>query len=175
MSTTDARSVFKHALTWLEQNNLPVSKIAMQKALFFLQENGVSMGLDFEPHSYGPFSRQIMEIASDLERNSQVVVERTCYQRGPKFTDELEQDRQEIDSGLEEFSTLLDGDFSFNNLELYGTMLYCIQALQENGLPADRLAAIQEFQAWKGNKYPKESISVAYDALAEKFVAQKRG
>jgi len=175
MSTTDARSVFKHTLAWLEQNNLPVSKIALQKALFFLQEKGVSMGLDFEPHSYGPFSRQIMEIASDLERNNQVVVERTSYQRGPEFTDELNQDRQIIDTGLEEFSSLLAGDFSFNNLELYGTVLYCIQALQENGLPADKNAAIQEFRAWKGNKYPQESISRAYDALAKDFVVAKRG
>jgi hypothetical protein len=147
------------------------SKPMAEKALFYLQEKGLPLRLDFEPYSYGPFSRQVMETASELERAGEILVGRTDYTPGPGFAGNLpEEDRGELNTHLERFCELLGHDFSFENLELCGTVLYCIQALQENGLDADRDSVIREVEQWKGKKYARSAITAAYDALAEEFV-----
>ncbi|MCF8095481.1 MAG: hypothetical protein K9J79_09005 [Desulfobacteraceae bacterium] len=165
------RSAFKHVIAWLKNKNMQTSKIAMQKALFYLQEKGLPLRLDFEPYSYGPFSRQVMETASDLERAGEISVDRTDYTPGPEFADILpEKGRREINAHLERFCELLGHDFSFDNLELCGTVLYCLQALRENGMAVDRDSVIHEVEQWKGKKYARSAIKAAYDALAEEFV-----
>jgi len=171
MKTIVAQEAFKYVLAWLKQNKLPTSKIAMQKILFFLQEKGVSLGLDFEPYSYGPFSKQVMEIASDFQRGGEIHITRTEYVAVPELSDNLTpEDRHEIDAHLRQFTGFLDKDFSFDNLELFGTVLYCIQALQENGFTADRQSVQKEFRDWKGRKFSDEAINRSYDVLAEGFV-----
>lgn len=171
MNSNDVQSVFSHVLGWLKDKSLPTSKIAIQKTMFYLQEKGVPLGLDFEPYSYGPFSRQLMETASEMERSGEVIVGRTEYSPGSAYCDTLpENERSKIDEHLQRFAETHRHDFSFDNLELYGTVLYCIQALQENGLDADKDSVIREVEQWKGTKYAKSAINSAYDALAEEFV-----
>ena len=70
---------------------------------------------------------------------------------------------------LDQFSSLIDRDFSFNNLELFGTVLYCIRALQENGMESNLKKVIQEFQAWKGTRYSDKNIENAYKKLSPVF------
>jgi hypothetical protein len=165
-----SRAVFKHILAWLENNNKPTSKIALQKMLFFLQEKGVPLGYDFEPHTYGPFSRQVMQTATELTSNNEIVTQRTAYATAPEFADPLpDEDKAHIDDLLAGFSNMLEGKFTFDNLELYGTALYCLRALQENKMSWDREALVQEFRAWKGSKYPEDQISAAYNVLVEEF------
>jgi len=165
-----SRMVFKHVLAWLRDKDMPTSKIPLQKALFFLQEKGVSLGYSFEPYSYGPFSRQIMEAASELERSGELTVRRTEYEPGPEFADTLsEKEKQSIDTYLDRFAELLGHELSFDKLELFGTALYCIQALKENGMAADKRSVVREFKEWKGGKFPERSIAAAYDALAGDF------
>ena len=104
-----SRMVFKHVLAWLRDKDMPTSKIALQKALFFLQEKGVSLGYSFEPYSYGPFSRQIMEAASELERSGELTVRRTEYEPGPEFADTLsEKEKRSIDTYLDRFAELVE-------------------------------------------------------------------
>jgi len=166
-----SRAVFKHVLVWLKNKNMQTSKIAIQKTLFYLQEKGVPLHLDFEPYSYGPFSKQIMETASDMERAGEIIVGRTSYTPDANFSETLPQEVcREIDAHLEHFSEQLGHNFSFDSLELYGTVLYCIQALQENGMDTDRSSVIREVRAWKGRKYTEEDIGTAYDSLAPDFV-----
>ena len=166
-----AKEVFKHVLAWLKENNLPTSKIAMQKSLFFLQEKGVCLALDFEPYSYGPFSRQIMKIASEQERCGAIRIQRTEYEVCPEFTDDLRpEEKRKIDVHLNRLKELLNQNFSFDNLELTGTVLYCIQALKENGLSVDRESVLSEFKTWKGRKYSDTDIWRVYDVLVEDFV-----
>ena len=52
-----------------------------------------------------------------------------------------------MDKKLDKFTDLINGDFSFDNLEFFGTILYCIRALQENGMELNLKKVIQEFQA----------------------------
>jgi hypothetical protein len=54
-------------------------------------------------------------------------------------------------------------------MELFGTVLYCIRALQENGMEPDSNDVIQEFQAWKGTKYSDKNIENAYEKLYPVF------
>lgn len=62
-----------------EEKNLPTSKIAVQKIIFYLQEKGVGSGYEFEPYAYGPFSRQVMETASDLASANELIIKKTDY------------------------------------------------------------------------------------------------
>jgi uncharacterized protein YwgA len=87
--------------------------------MFYLQEKGVPLGLDFEPYSYGPFSRQLMETASEMQRSGEVIVGRTEYSPGPGYCDRLpEQESRKIDGHLQRFSGKLRHDFSFDNLNI---------------------------------------------------------
>jgi len=175
MKTLAAQETFKYVLAWLKLHNLPTSKIAMQKSLFFLQEKGISLGLDFEPYSYGPFTRQVMEIASELQQNGEIKVGRTDYKAIGDLSDKLSAvEKRDIDAHLSQFSAFLNQDFSFDNLELFGTVLYCIQALKENRMPADRYSVRKEFRDWKGRKYSDDAVNSSYDILAEFFVPELR-
>jgi uncharacterized protein YwgA len=170
MKTFDAKNVFRYVLAWLEENVHDTSKIAMQKSLFYLEEKGIKMGLDFEPYSYGPFSRKVMEIASELEQNNEISIDHEKYRPINTENSLLEHEQQRrIKKYLDEFRQLLNNEFSFDNLELYGTTLYCIRALQENGLKFDKESVIHEFKAWKGHKYHEAQIEQAYEALTSVF------
>lgn len=170
MKNNNLKALIKHVLVWIETNNLPTSKIAVQKAIFYLQEKGVIQGYNFEPYSYGPFCRQIMETATEMHQTKELIVERTFYKPGSEFHDNInEKQKEDVDKHLEQFVRLLDSDFSFDNLELFGTVLYCLKALQENDLPLDEDILIKEFKAWKGNKYADKSISNVYELLQSDF------
>lgn len=173
MSSDYAKSVFRHILDWLRANSKPKSKIAMQKILFYLQEKGMPLGFDFQPYSYGPFSRQVMETASELQNEGVISVGKTEYTLEPGFSDTLsDEDCRKVDAHLERFLGLHGHDFSFGTLELYGTVLYCIQALNEIGREADLDSVFQEVKAWKGSKFSEQAISTAYESLAEDFIIE---
>jgi len=165
-----SNKIFKHVLAWMHKNNIETSKIAIQKALFFLKENGVSMRFDFDAYTYGPFSRQVMDAAKDLEYAGEITVSHRDYKLASSFSDTLpEKEKTNLDKKLDKFTSLINRDFSFDNLELFGTVLYCIRALQENGMEPDSNEVIQEFQAWKGTKYSDENIENAYEKLYPVF------
>ena len=170
MSVERSNQIFKHVLAWMHKKNIETSKIAMQKTLFFLKECGISMRFEFDAYTYGPFSRQVMEAAKELEYAGEISVNHTHYELVPSFSDTLpEKQRKNLDKKLDKFSSLIDGDFRFDNLELFGTVLYCIRSLQENGMGPDSNDVIQEFQAWKGTKYSNKNIENAYGKLYPVF------
>ena len=74
-----------------------------------------------------------------------------------------------MNKGISHFTSLINGNFSFDNLELFGTVLYCIRALQENGMELNLKKVIQKFQAWKGAKYSDTNIENAYEKLYPVF------
>ena len=159
--------VLKHVLFWLRDHDITPTKMLIQKFLFFLQERGVVPDYDFEPYAYGPFSRHVREAAAKLDEIGEINVEHTEYKLNDSLTDTLpSKEKQEIDEHLEQFVEMLSNRFSFSNLEVYGTALYCIRALEENGMPVGKEAVIEEFRAWKGRKYGEEVITAAYDGLS---------
>lgn len=75
-----------------------------------------------------------METATELANSNEIVTQRTAYAPAPEFADPLpDDDKVHIDDLLAGFSNMLGGKFTFfDNLELYGTALYCLCALQKN-------------------------------------------
>ena len=170
MNVERSNQIFKHVLAWMHKKNIETSKIAMQKTLFFLKEQGISMRFEFDAYAYGPFSRQVMETAEELEYAGEITVNPTYYELASAFSDTLpKKEKKNLNKKLDKFSSLIGGDFSFNNLELFGTVLYCIRALQENGMEPDSNDVIQEFHAWKGSKYSDKNIENAYGKLYPVF------
>lgn len=172
MMSNKSESVFKHVMVWLENREGTVSKIAVQKLLFFLKEKGVSLRYSFEPYTYGPFSKQVMDEAEVLSFKKEIVVSTKDYSRGEAFTETLQPEEQDkIDRFLDSFSVMLDGNFSFDNLEVFGTTLYCLRALQESGYEVNQGAVVEEFKEWKGDKYQDWKIEGAYEKVFRVFAA----
>lgn len=170
MDVERSNQIFKHVLAWMHRKNIETSKIAMQKILFFLKEKGIPMRFEFDAYTYGPFSRQVMDAAKDLEYAGEITVSRRDYNLTSSFSDTLpENEKTNLDKKLNKFSSLINKDFSFDKLELFGTVLYCIRALQENGIKLNFKKVIQEFQAWKGTKYSDKNIENAYGKLYPVF------
>ena len=170
MRVERSSQIFKHVLAWMHKKNIETSKIAMQKTLFFLKEKGISMRFEFDAYTYGPFSKQIMDAAKELESAGEITVNHSDYKLASSFFDTLnENESEKLDKKLDKFSSLINGDFSFDNLELFGTVLYCIRALQENGMELNLKKVIQEFQAWKGTRYSDKNIENAYKKLSPVF------
>lgn len=173
MKTNKSGSVFKHVMAWLEAQGAEISKISVQKFLFFLQEKGEPLRYSFEPYTYGPFSKQVMEDADNLRRANEIVISERNYAKGEGFTDSLLDNRKvEIDQHLDRFSLMLNNNFTFNNLEVFGTTLYCLRALQESDLTVNRDSVVEEFKEWKGQKYSEELIIDAYEKLSQEFISE---
>ena len=170
MSEERSNQILKHVLAWMSEKNIETSKIAIQKTLFFLKECGIPMRFEFDAYTYGPFSKQIMDAAEELEYAGEITVSHRDYELASSFTDTLpEKEKTDLDEKLDKFTGLINKDFSFDNMELFGTVLYCIRALQENGMEPDSNDVIQEFQAWKGTRYSDENIENAYEKLHPVF------
>ena len=52
-----AEDLIKAAISFLEGNGELPTKIAVQMIMYFIKERGFGVPFDFEPFSYGPFSR----------------------------------------------------------------------------------------------------------------------
>ena len=172
MQANFSEDVFKLVLSWLSDSGKGTSKIAMQKLIFFLQEKGENFGYQFEPYTYGPFSKQVMNIATSLSEKGLISVHQRDYVIDQEFKYDIDEKKQErLREYLNSFQSFLKDDFSFDNLELYGTTLYCMKALDEVGESTDEDSVIAEFKAWKGRKYPEEDIKVAREELLPAFFA----
>ena len=164
-------NLVKAVINYLERNDLEPSKIAVQKIIYFLKEKGVEISLEFEPFSYGPFSRELSFTADDLSTNQEIMITRRHYKKGPEFSlDMPEEDFDKLNRLMHEFKTLINENFSFDNLELYGTVIYCFQTLKDfvDGVPTvDEV--IQEVKTWKGNKFSDQIINTVYEKIRSVF------
>lgn len=163
--------LIKAAINYLEKNNLEPSKIAVQKIIYFLKEKSAAVPFEFEPFSYGPFSRELSFTADDLCTNQEIMITRRHYKKGPEFSlDMPEEDLNKLNRLMHEFNTLVNENFSFDNLELYGTVIYCFQTLKDfvEGMPTvDEV--IQEVKTWKGNKFSDQTINTVYEKIRGAF------
>ena len=96
MSVERSNQIFKHVLTWMCEKNISTSKIAMQKTLFFLKECGIPMRFDFDAYTYGPFSKQIMDAAKELEYAGEITVSHSDYKLASSFSDTLPKRKRKI-------------------------------------------------------------------------------
>lgn len=161
----------------LQENGHPnPKKVLVQKLAHFLTSLGVTTGLRFRPYTYGPFSKEIMDIMDDLSfwhASDGFRVEKTHYKVPSPFPEDLEphlpeEEAKNITKLTRDYFDLINNDTNFNNIELYGTTLYCIKALKQehkDSTPTDN-DVIRDYIEWKPETN-KDSIKNAYSRIME--------
>lgn len=153
------KEILKYVISKLIDKQIPPVKIVVQKLLFFLRESGVPISYNYGPYAYGPYSKKLGIDADELVFSSQLEISGFEYRKGDNFSCNLNKTYQDlIDNKIEEFISLVEDDFRFTSMELFGTTLYCIRLLEETGSILNYENIIQEFKSWKGNKYPEEGV-----------------
>lgn len=166
------KEILKGVFNFLDKKNCELNKILVHKVMFFLKESGLPITYRFTPYTYGPFSFDLMN-----EMNEMVFWDKleTEGNNSFKITSPLDSDiesslKEKIKAKIEDFFVLIDNDMDFGNLELYGTAIYCLKALQEINDEVNFDDFYEEFTAWKGEgKYPKDNIQKAYSKLENVF------
>ncbi len=152
--------ILKETLEYLQKSGVPLTKITIQKALYFVKATGLPVGYSFEPYYYGPYSAELAEDLDDL-----------CFWDQLKKKDDKTYDiinlgktnvpdwyKQLLHERLSQFIKALDKNFNFANLELVGTVAYCCRALKNSGDELTEQNLLQEVRAWKGRKYADKQI-----------------
>lgn len=146
--------------------NIPTSRILLQKLIFYMSETGVPIKYHFEPHLYGPFSKQLRRDLDELVFWDELYTDGNKYSLGNGISIELSEEiKTKVEKGIDEFKKLVLDDFGFESMEKIGTVLYCIRALQENDLDINTDSVLDEFQIWKGNKYSRDDVLEIYERL----------
>jgi len=160
------REIVKYVIGRLESLGKKTDKIVVQKLVFYLAETGVPIGYTFEPHLYGPYSQELSDDASDLSFWEQIEEDYGKYRKGTRFNVTLpEKLEKRTQRGIDGFLQVVGGDLSFNSMELFGTVLYCIKALEENGMDTNLESVLEEFEEWKGDKYDEDQVGEMYHSI----------
>lgn len=149
-------------LSALEKHRVPLDKVVLHKFFYFLQAHHLNLGMRFEPWKYGPYS---FDLAKNLEElvfwgdlslhENTFNINKCDIQKGEPLTSE---ELKHLEKSIAEFVRMTNNDYSFNNLEIVGTILYCASSLTANGIAPDAQSIANEFVAWKGPKYPLPEI-----------------
>ncbi|WP_043644747.1 hypothetical protein [Fundidesulfovibrio putealis] len=162
----NSKSAVASVLRTLQKNNLPLDKIVLHKFLYFLNTQGVSTGLSFEPYTYGPFSFDLARVLSDMAFWDEIKENKASYEiltldSHPALNPDVE---KQISDLLKKFQGIV-GDFTFDNLESVGTALYCAESIKFQGDRPTQERVVSEFKKWKGERYPTARIQEVYDKL----------
>ncbi|MDY7001565.1 MAG: hypothetical protein SVS15_07270 [Thermodesulfobacteriota bacterium] len=164
---TGKKDIIALVLTCLNEKEIPLEKIVVQKIMYFLKANGVPVGFRFKPCAYGPYSFELANALDDMlfwdkiaeENNTYTIQDLSGYNSD---VPEKEQTEREIDR----FGELVENRFDFKTMELFGTVLFCKRALEEDGEDATDENIVEEFLGWKGpDKYSAEEILQAFHKL----------
>ena len=164
------RDVLKLVLYTMQKMGIELTKINIQKIVFFLKDMGVPVYFRYEVYLYGPYSHELQKELNDLvlwgeldkEDNSKYKID---LDTADKVDTEL---INKIERSIKDFSEIVDGNFSFDNVEIAGTLLYCIRALQNYDIEPTEENVIEEFKKWKGNKYHTDKIKKIFRKIADK-------
>ncbi len=64
--------------------------------------------------------------------------------------------RNESKEFIDMFDLMINHNYNFNNIELYGVTFYCFLSLEESGDIINKLSVWQQFTGWKGKKFAKK-------------------
>jgi len=161
--------ILKYVIEKLIEMNIPTDKIVVQKLMFYLKECGIPISyLDFDMYAYGPYSKKLNYDADELVFEEQLTISNKKYKKGSNFKHNLSIDYQDkIIKKIENFKLLVNNDFNFRSMEIFGTAFYCYKALNVNNNTPTNNDVIEEVKAWKGTKYSDESIRNVYNKIIE--------
>lgn len=163
------KTLLKHVLSLMNQKSIPLTKINIQKIVHFLKETGIPLNYKFEPYNYGPYSTELkVELGGllmweELSQNGN----RYMINGNLKLNDDIDQKTiNTISDRLDAFKNAINEDFSFDSMEITGTIIYCHQALNNIGIPPNEDNVLNEFKNWKGQRYDDERIKKAYSQIS---------
>jgi uncharacterized protein YwgA len=156
---------------YLKEKGKPLTKIAIQKGVFFLREMGLPYSARFQQYFYGPYSHDLVNVIDELklwgeieETNNKKEYKIIELKKENNLPEDLIKKFYEKAKGLE---CLLDYNFNFKNLELMGTVLFCIRILEENLEEVSLKNVINEVKDWKGDKFTEQDMKKAYAKIKE--------
>ena len=150
-------------LTWIQDNNMPFSKIMVHKSMFYLREKRLKIPFRFDFMDYGPFSSELRETVEFLVDQGEVATGEMKYRLTYCFT-QKRFSNQEILDALYEFKEMANNDFSFDNLNILGVTLYSILAIKNLGLPPVKDEVLKDVAIWN-REVDQKVVESMYDRL----------
>ena len=164
------RDVLKLVLDAMQRQGIELTKINIQKIVFFLKDVGIPVYFRYEVYLYGPYSHELQKELNDMVLWGELEKEdRSKYKIKLDSTDRVDTELiEKINKSIKDFSEIVDSNFSFDNVEIAGTLLYCIRALQNYDIEPTMENVIEEFKKWKGNKYSTDRVEKIFKKMAKK-------
>jgi O-acetyl-ADP-ribose deacetylase (regulator of RNase III)/uncharacterized protein YwgA len=174
------RMTFERALLLKAFNDLAVyfdgrlTRITMQKITYFLQEIGVSFGLDFGRNEFGPYSAELRDAFESMERQGLIDGftspdrETVVTKDGAQLAEDYLQDG-ELDKAKElihRVSQLVEGYESPYGLELLSSVHFLAMREKRHSLEGI-VEALGEWGESKGRKFDPAVVDGAYRRLTE--------
>lgn len=162
----DTNHVIATVLSVLGEDGSAIQKITIQKFLYFVSIKGYSVGLSFEPHTYGPFSFDLARALNRMAFWEELKETKTCYEiiSLEKYQPISSDIRDTIKRYFDEFKAIVR-DFTFDNLECIGTALYCAESILFQGKQLTFKSLEKEFKGWKGERYSADKIRTAFERI----------
>ena len=163
------KALLKHVLSLMKQKSIPLTKINIQKIVHFLKETGTPLTYKFEPYNYGPYSSELKVELGGLLLWDELSAIGNGYTINNTFKLDEDIDQGTVDSisdRLDAFKKAVNGDFSFDSMEITGTIIYCNQALKNVGIQPNEQEVLKEFKNWKGQRYDDNRITRAYSRIS---------
>jgi hypothetical protein len=152
-----------------------LSLLAIHKLLYFLQQTGQSLRLQYEAHDHGPYARNLRQVLIRMEKH---------YTQGygegkddPKKTIELLpgaveeareflKDDEQIRERMELVSALIDGFEDPYGLELLSSLHWVMQKLPEARTSVDvAVNAVHDWNDGKRQRLKSEHLRKAWERL----------
>ncbi len=161
-----SQKILARALVKLNEMEWPLSKIVIQKVLYFIKTQGLPVDWRFEPFTYGPFSFSLSSELTSMTYAERLEIEGNIYSINDIAGLELDQKTSDaVDRAIDGFARIVDGDHSFKTMELFGTVLYCKRALESSLGEVRSEDVIADFREWKEDRYTDQEIQGALERL----------
>ncbi|MEP7457513.1 macro domain-containing protein [Phyllobacterium sp. SB3] len=151
-----------------------LTRIVMQKIVYFLQEMGVDYRMSFERNHFGPYSEDLKSVFASMERRHviagfsseerETTVVWDAYKEAERFLGGV--DRSRAEAVIKRASLLIEGYESPYGMEL----LSSVHFLAQREKLSDSVAIENAISTWspeKGEKFSSEAIAIAYNRLKE--------
>lgn len=161
-------AVLQNVLKSMHENKIPLTKINIQKIVYFLREVGLPLTYKFEPYTYGPYSFELKSELSNMTVHDKIknVDDNTYELDSESMTPISDSLTAQINSQIQKYKKALGDSLSFDSMEIAGTVIYCYRALQNFGSDPSKENVVQEFINWKGAKYSNAEVERNYDEFA---------
>jgi uncharacterized protein len=154
-----------------------LGRTALQKITYFLKALGVPMRYSFDIHHYGPYSDQI---PSDIELLMADGIIEDLSTTTTKYWNYAPKPGEPLDRLLEQHESFVRthrrtvervvdslGPLDPRELELFATLHYAYRYEMASTSKPSRDAVLARFKEYKGNKFPPDELTAAYDTMVD--------